>query len=1465
MQGGFSGGVAAFAVLVLGMGHPVAAQGDFEAVLPEGVHAVWTLEAAQRDATPTRERIAINGLWRWQPAVAESDAVPDAGWGYFKVPGCWPGITDYMQKDCQTVFAHPRWKDDRLDGVATAWYQRTITIPNDWAGRRIALCLEYVHSLAAVYVDGHPAGDIRFPAGEADLTALCRPGQTHMLSLRVTAMPLEGVMLSYNDTASARKVEGRVARRGLCGDAFLVGTPPAERIDRVSVATSVRTWQIDVAADIQGLAADVRYVVQARITDGARAVLEFAGSPFGRDDLKDGRIRLSSPWKPERLWDTHTPQNVYRLSLTLAKADGTRLDESLPVRFGFREFWIDGRDFYLNGTRIFLSSVPLDNAQVGAAWATYAAARESIERLQRFGINFVYTHNYGCEPGSHLSFEEILSAADDAGMLVAFSQPHFSHYHWDDPGADRENGYARHAAFYASAAGNHPSVVAYSTSHNATGYGEDMNPDLIDGIQARRSEWSARNVALALRAEAIIAQRDPTRIVYHHASGNLGSLHAINFYANFVPIQEMADWFEHWSTAGVKPVFTCEYTVPMSWDWTLYRGWYQGRRAFGSAAVPWEFCLAEWNAQFLGDPAYRISEAEKANLRWEARQFEAGETWHRWDYPHQVGSRDFTERYPVFAMYFADVWPAMRTWGVSANSPWDHAQYWTLRDGVDRGRKELPVDWGNLQRPGFSPDYLGERYETVELAYERDDWIPTAAAQTLIRNNGPLLGYIAGKPEAFTSKDHNFHSGDVVEKQLIVINNSRAPVTCRCNWWWEGMPDKGETHIALATGNQERIPLRCTAPRTPAPAKATLHAAFHFSTGQTQEDTFAIDILPAPQAPRVSGTIALFDPVGETAALLRSLGLACQTVDAGADLSGTDILVVGKGAITVDGPAPDVQRVRDGLRIILFEQTPEVLEKRFGFRVATYGLRGVFPRVPDHPALAGLDGEHLRSWRGSATLVPPRLDYRLSPEYNEAPAVRWCGIEVTRLWRCGNRGNVATALIEKPARGDFLPILDGGFSLQYSPLLEYREGRGMVLFCQMDVTGRTETDPAAVALVRNLLDYAGAWKAPPRRSAVYAGDPAGRSHLAIAGIAVRDVPAGGRLAENDVLVVGAGGGAALAADAGPIAEWVRSGGHVLALGLDEQDAAFLPSPPRFRTAEHIAAYFEPFGADALLAGVGPADVHNAAPQTLPLISGDAAVGDGVLGKTPEANVVFCQLPPYRVGASAAERARQHNLKRTYRRASFLVTRLLANMGVAGTTPLLERIAAPVSSDAGESVVRNGDWAQDADGDGMADAWTFSSDVPGAACRREKTDAGWCLALSAPPAEGGKKAGAMLAQQDVPIRQGQWYRITLRARGEDLEAKSVAVTVTNTATWQSFFEYQRFEPDGRWKPVEFEVQAKTGAQRGTRFQIWYQGSGRLWLADLRVEPIADPSQGRWLDGLYLDVPEAWDDPYRFFRW
>jgi hypothetical protein len=1087
-------------------------------------------------------------------------------------------------------------------------------------------------------------------------------------------MPLKGVMLSYNDTNAARKVTGSVARRGLCGDVYLVGTPIGARIADVKVDTSVRKWEINFDAALEGLAAESQYALRARIADGGRNVGEFTSRSFKASDLKDGRVAFTEHFKPGKLWDIHTPENTYKLNLSLLKAGGKVLDVSEPVRFGFREFWIDGRDFFLNGSRIFLSSVPLDNAQVGAGWANYTAACQSLERLKSFGINFVYTHNYGCEPGSHLSFAEVLKAADDVGMLVAFSQPHFGQYEWESPDADHTNGYARHAQFYVRAAQNHPSVVFYSMSHNATGYSEDMNPDMIDGIQNPRDTWSLRNSRRASRAAAIVANLDPGRIVYHHSSGNLGLMHTSNFYANFAPIQEMSDWFEHWATVGVKPVFTCEYSVPFPWDWTMYRGWYQGERSFGSAKVPWEFCLAEWNSQFFGDEAFRISEMEKKNLRWEAKKFRTGSLWHRWDYPHVVGSSSFAERQPVYAMYFTDNWRAFRTWGMSANSPWSHGHYWTLRDGVDKGREELQVDWENLQRPGFSPDYIEQRYERMDLAFEHSDWIPTVAAQALIRNNRPLLAYIAGKSGAFTSKDHNFLSGETVEKQLIVINNSREAVTCDCQWSFD-LPRivAGKKQVTVPTGQQERIELRFQLPATLVAGKYDLRTTFKFGNGRTQTDSFSIHVMPRPQAARVGARIALFDPNKQTGNLLNGMGIRYSQVDANADLSAYDILIVGKSALTVEHAAPDILRVRDGLKVLIFEQTSDVLEKRLGFRVAEYGLRRVFKRVPDHPLLAGIEAEHLRNWRGEATILPARLKYEMRPRHG--PTVKWCDIPVTRLWRCGNRGNVASVLIEKPACGDFLPILDGGYSLQYSPLMEYRQGRGMVLFCQTDITGRTEDDPAAQMLARNILRYISTWQPAPRREVVYVGDSAGSQHLESAGIILNSYD-GANLSADQVLVVGPGGEQKLATNAATIAKWLKTGGNLLAIGLDEQQVnAFLPLKVRMKETEHIASYFEPFGSNSMLAGVGSADVHSREPRKLPLVSaGVTIIGDGVLARAEDFNVVFCQLAPWQF-----DYKKLYNLKRTFRRTSYLLTRLLANMGAAGQVPLLEHFGTPMDA------------------------------------------------------------------------------------------------------------------------------------------------------------------------------------------
>ncbi|HKA08726.1 MAG TPA: glycoside hydrolase family 2 TIM barrel-domain containing protein [Gemmataceae bacterium] len=1246
-----------------------------EPILPAGAKAVWDLDKAHRDKTATRERVCLNGLWRWQPAKEKADGMPAEQWGYFKVPGFWPGHTSYIQEDCQTLHVHPDWKGVDVRATTAAWYQREMTVPEDWKGRRIALTADYVNSFAVVYVDGKKAGEIRFPGGEVDLTDVCRPGAKQELSLFVVALPLKGVLLSYTDTNSAREVKGTVDRRGLCGDVWLTSTPKT-RITDVKIDTSTRKGEITLSTAIDGLAADVEYSLRVEIRSEGGVDREFKCKPFKAADVVGDRVSVSEKWEPYGLWNVNRYGHIFEASVSLVAAGRTQ-DTFHPVPFGYREFWIDGRDFYLNGIRLQLSAVPLDNAEISARTASYAGAVETFRRLHSFGINFVYTHNYGCEPGSHVSFEEVLRAADDTGMLVALSQPHFSHYDWKAADADTSNGYARHAEYYVREAQNHPSVVAYSMSHNATGYGEDMNPDLIDGLKDYRDDtWSWNNAALARRAEAIVKRLDPGRIVYHHSSGNLGSMHTVNFYLNFVPVQEMSDWFEHWATKGVKPVFLCEYGVPFTWDWTMYRGWYKGQREWGSAKVPWEFCLAEWNAQFLGDRAYRVTDAEKRNLRWEADQFRKGNLWHRWDYPAQVGSSEFDDRQEVLARYITDNWRAHRTWGLSANSPWEYAAYWKPRPGVDRRRKELKVDWDGLQKPGFSPDYVQPRQGWMSVDGEHNDWIATPAAEALIRNNQEVLAYIGGKPASFTSKDHIFLPGEAVEKQLIVINNSRHEDNFVCNWSLN-VPNRdfGHKTVPVKPGEQGRVPIRFDLPENLAPGTYEIAASVGWGNRRREEDTFAIHVSSRPPATTAGGTVALFDQKSETSKLLGAQGVKFQSVEASTDLSGFDVLIVGKEALTAEEPGPDLTRVRKGLKVIVFEQSAKVLEQRLGFRIAEYGLREVFRRVPDHPLLAGIEPQHLRDWRGEATLLSSRLTYTMRPRYG--PTVKWCGIEVPRPWRCGNRGNVASVLIEKPARGNFLPVLDGGYALQYSPLLEFREGKGMVLFCQTDVTGRTENDPAAETLAANIMRYVSAWKPTPRRKVLYAGDAAGRKHLEAAGLSPIDY-ARDKLDGGHLLIVGPGGGKELAGDARPIDKWITDGsGHVLALGLEQAEArSFLPFKVEMKKAEHIASYFEPPSSNSPLAGVGPADVHSRDPRELPLVSGGVAIaGNGVLAAVENAGVVFCQLVPWQFDPK-----KSMNLKRTFRRVSYLVSLLAANLGAVSETPVLARFGSPPKAD-----------------------------------------------------------------------------------------------------------------------------------------------------------------------------------------
>ena len=147
-------------------------------------------------------------------------------------------------------------------------------------------------------------------------------------------MPLKESMLAFNDTNSAREVKGSVELRGLCGDVSLVGEPPTARLADLKIDTSVRKGELTCDAAVEALTGDDSYLLSARITENGRQVAELKGQPFKAADLKRGRIAFTQKWKPEKLWDTHTPKNTYELSLALLDSGGKALDDGLPSGSG---------------------------------------------------------------------------------------------------------------------------------------------------------------------------------------------------------------------------------------------------------------------------------------------------------------------------------------------------------------------------------------------------------------------------------------------------------------------------------------------------------------------------------------------------------------------------------------------------------------------------------------------------------------------------------------------------------------------------------------------------------------------------------------------------------------------------------------------------------------------------------------------------------------------------------------------------------------------------------------------------------------------------------------------------------------------------------------------------------------------------------------------------------------------------
>jgi len=1448
-----------------------------DAALPGGVKARWDLENAYRQETSTRGRICINGLWRFRPAHELTDSPPRVGdgWGWLKVPASW-----HPDSGVKPI-APAIWEAEGDYDISTAligWYRRKVTIPESWRGRRIFFATDNLVRDGVVFVNGREAGRISFPEGRVEITDLITAGKECEIAVRVSALPVSIEEWRRMPEAERKSTARGIRVRGLCGDVFLESEPRGARIQSVLTMPSVRKRSLDLRIALNGLDAKRSYSIIAEVSRNGETVKKWRPERFDPSALKDGYLMVSLPWKNPELWDIDRPV-FYELKLRLTNKDGSLLDEFLPVRFGFREFWIDGKDLYLNGRVVHLRGLDFLNIARDGGLASEKACEWVMRNFRDLGMNFLYLGVYQLDWGQVRYLDGVMNAGDRLGFLMSVVMPHprmFIQARGEEEKKKQRAYWEKLARWMARKAANHPSVIMYAMSHNYLGHPGDQNPRFLDASftdDSLLSEWTRRNRQSAAEAEKFVNRLDPSRPVYHHQSGNFGKWITLNCYLNWVPIQERMEWLSRFAEAGRKPIFLVEFGLPHKASFQRHRG----APFIWRNEVHAEPLNVEYAAIYFGDDAYNLTGDNIANYDTIARIYERKGKKFRFsqvfgEYWAKRIEKDYLD---VMAEYTRFTFPAFRTWGLSAMGAWD----WNDFGRPDTRTIELKTDYDALQMPGFKPDWI-----SVSEWYQQPPDKPidyTIIGKTIRLTNQDILAYIAGKPERFTSRDHIFAPKETIRKQLIFINDFRLPVNFHYRWdaRLNGKPiASGEGEISVKAGTVGRVPIEFAIPKVSSDAsgsvkltcKPTADGLEAIAARAQLNDTFAFRVVVPPRGVANDARIGVIDPAGYTSRTLRRLGVKFAAV--GADkMPDVDVLIIGREALRFDeerlwekleggyaeAALPPRERLKQphldrppswlgdfvekGGSVLICEQSERVLSRIFGFRTAFPGTRRVFVRCPWHPAMRGLDSELMSLWRGSSTLT--LSSHTLCPPVGD-PVVDWLGFSNTRVWKWGNYGTVASIVIEKPHFGDFLALADCEFDLSYTPLLEYRRGKGRVIFCQLDISDRTEQEPTVQRVWSNLIQYLSVPSEITRRRTLFVGDSRTKALLEKSAIAHTE---SGEIQPDDLLIIG--GGHKL--ERGKIASAVEKGTIVFAL---DADAVKDSLPFEVTTEEQLVTLCEIDDSDLwLVRGIGRSELHwrGRIPVRVlkKLPEGAFATKPAVIAAVPWGKgwFVFCQISP-----DIFDEEAKPYLRLSRQRAAQMLSRLLANCGATFNDPLPKFLSQPAPAEldlAGEWLART-----DEQNKGEKAGWH----------KPDFDDSNW-MKLHV-PAFWEDEAEALKNYDGV-----LWYRKRFRLPEEISAPIELIINGIDDEDWAYVNGRlvghigEDTNPDNYWMaerryPIPLEL-LNLGGENVIAIKVrdLRQAGG------FRAEPVAIRSKPRWLKSFYINEPIATDDPYRYCRW
>lgn len=370
-----------------------------------------------------------------------------------------PGITDDYQIGYKSPYRHL----DRLTRVyeymGPAWYQREITIPKEWKGKRIFLYFERTHWLSSIFVDTKEVSRVDYVSvpHRHELTKFIKPGKSHLVTVCID----NRYQYDTHKWDHAHSEFTQINWNGILGEIKLEAVDPVY-IEDMQLYPDVTRKTVRVKLDVrnhtkQSVAGKAIFTVA-----GLPTRVEAEESVAGTDTLI--HIEKEIPMgKNVRLWDEFHPQ-LYTVTCRLeTQGKSQAYSHSRTATFGMREVTQGKNHILLNGHPIHLRGT-VENAvfpKTGHAPVDDASWERVFTILKDYGMNHMRFHSW-CPP------DAAFRMADKLGVYLEVELPM-----WGKDGERndeaRYNFFRREQAAILKEYGNHPSFLLYCNGNEISG------------------------------------------------------------------------------------------------------------------------------------------------------------------------------------------------------------------------------------------------------------------------------------------------------------------------------------------------------------------------------------------------------------------------------------------------------------------------------------------------------------------------------------------------------------------------------------------------------------------------------------------------------------------------------------------------------------------------------------------------------------------------------------------------------------------------------------------------------------------------------------------------------------------------------------------------------------------------------------------------------------------------------------